>query len=60
MTSRLKSMDDVQAVAALHESFAALKSEIGKVIIGQHEIIEQLFIALISRCLLYTSPSPRD
>jgi MoxR-like ATPase len=49
MTSRLQSMDDVQAVAALHESFTALKSEIGKVIIGQHEIVEQLFIALISR-----------
>jgi len=56
--TNLKNMDDVQAVKALHQSYSALKSEIGKVIIGQHEIIEQLIIALLSKghCLLVGVP----
>jgi MoxR-like ATPase len=51
-------MDDVQAVAALHGSMAALKSEIRKVIIGQDNVIEQLFISLLARghCLLVGVP----
>jgi MoxR-like ATPase len=58
MISNLKNMDDVQAVQALHESFSALKDEIGKVIIGQSEIIEQLIVSLLARghCLLVGVP----
>ncbi len=50
--------DDVKAVEGLHEHYGRLRSEIGKIIIGQHEIIEQLFIALISQghCLLVGVP----
>ena len=58
MTSNLKTMDDVQAVNALHESYNALKAEIGKVIIGQTEIIEQLVVSLLAKghCLLVGVP----
>jgi MoxR-like ATPase len=50
--------DDVQAVAALNTSYQALRKEIGKVIIGQHDIIEQLFTALLAQghCLLVGVP----
>lgn len=50
--------DDVQAVAALHASYEALRKEVGKVIIGQHDIIEQLFTALLAQghCLLVGVP----
>ncbi|MDX9759759.1 MAG: MoxR family ATPase [Bacteroidota bacterium] len=50
--------DDVQAVAALHTSYEALRKEVSKVIIGQHDIIEQLFTALLAQghCLLVGVP----
>jgi MoxR-like ATPase len=49
---------DVQAVERLHTSFAALKREVGKVIVGQEEIVEQLLVALFARghCLLVGVP----
>lgn len=58
MTSSLQKLDDVQAVAALHERYEALRNEIGKVIIGQTEIIEQLLVALLAKghCLLVGVP----
>jgi MoxR-like ATPase len=40
---------DLQAVERLNEGFQAIKSEIGKVIIGQEEVIEQLLIAILAR-----------
>ena len=40
---------DLERLEALHKSFAVLKSEIGKAIIGQHQIIEQLFIAMLAQ-----------
>jgi MoxR-like ATPase len=50
--------DDVQAVLDLNRSYQALTAEVGKVIIGQHEIIEQLITALLARghCLLVGVP----
>jgi MoxR-like ATPase len=39
---------DLQAVEQLHRAHARIKSEIGKVIIGQDKVIEQLLIALLS------------
>jgi MoxR-like ATPase len=58
MRSDMHPTDDVQAVAALNDSFQALRKEVGKVIIGQHDIIEQLFIALLAQghCLLVGVP----
>ncbi len=49
---------DVEAVRELNESYQAMRAEIGKVIIGQDVVIEQLFISLLSRghCLLVGVP----
>ncbi len=49
---------DVQAVERLHELFGSLQRELGKVVIGQHEVIEQLMIALFAggHCLLVGVP----
>ncbi len=51
-------MNDVDAVRALAESYARLRTEIAKVIIGQEQIIEQIVISLLSRghCLLVGVP----
>ncbi|MFZ5979919.1 MAG: AAA family ATPase [Candidatus Zixiibacteriota bacterium] len=49
---------DIQAVENLHAAYEKIKSEIGKVIIGQHDVIEQLLISLLSsgHCLLVGVP----
>ena len=49
---------DLEAVERLNESYAKIKAEIGKVIIGQDKVIEQLLIALLSagHCLLIGVP----
>jgi MoxR-like ATPase len=51
-------MNDVEAVEQLSKAYRILRSEIGKVIIGQEQIIEQVMIALLSRghCLLIGVP----
>ncbi len=41
--------DDVAAVDQLGKKYQALKTELGKVIIGQEEVIEQLAICLFAR-----------
>ncbi len=53
-----KHEDDVQAVERLHEVYGSLQRELGKVIVGQHEVIEQLLIALFAggHCLLVGVP----
>jgi MoxR-like ATPase len=50
--------NDVVAVEQLKESYEALLQEIGKVIIGQETIVEQLLAALLARghCLLVGVP----
>lgn len=50
--------DDVQAVERLHEVYCSLQRELGKVVIGQQEVIEQLLIALFAggHCLLVGVP----
>lgn len=50
--------DDLKIVEKIHKSFNQIKSELGKVIVGQDEIIEQLLIALYSKghCLLIGVP----
>ncbi|MHB1688891.1 MAG: AAA family ATPase [Ignavibacteriaceae bacterium] len=50
--------DDVQLVEKLNDTVKKIKGEIGKVIIGQDKIIDQLLISLLSRghCLLVGVP----
>ena len=52
------SRDDVQLVEKLNETVQKIKQEIGKVIIGQDTIIDQLIISLLSKghCLLIGVP----
>ena len=51
-------MSDVKAVDLFAEQFSRLKSEIGKVIIGQNEVIDQTLISLFcgGNCLLIGVP----
>ena len=50
--------NDVEAVQSLQASYNGIRSEIGKVIVGQDAIVEQLLISLIARghCLLVGVP----
>src|SRR3954469_252731 len=43
------SHDEVDAVASLAATYAALRAEIAKVIIGQDEVVEQLLTGLFAR-----------
>jgi MoxR-like ATPase len=58
MNTHEKYPSDVEAVHALNASYKKLSGEIGKVIVGQTGIIEQLFVALLSKghCLLVGVP----
>ena len=49
---------DVQAVDRLHEVFEHLNKELGKVVVGQKQVIEQLLITLFAggHCLLVGVP----
>lgn len=49
---------DTQQVARLAEAIRAIRTEIGKVIVGQDDIVEQLLISLFARghCLLVGVP----
>lgn len=50
--------NEVEAVDALHQSFKNIQAEIGKVVIGQDEIVKQVLIAIFSNghCLLVGVP----
>ena len=50
--------NDAEAVEGLHEAYKQLKGEIGKVIIGQHDTIDNVLISIFSRghCLLVGVP----
>ncbi len=50
--------DDVAALAQLKTAFAAVRRELGKVIVGQEQVIEQLMIAIFAQghCLLEGVP----
>src|ERR1700732_1266960 len=50
--------DDLEAVRRLCESFQSLKKQLGRVIVGQDQVIEELLIALFSRghCILEGVP----
>ena len=50
--------DDVAAVEKLHRAFQAIKGELGKVIVGQQKVLEELMVAIFARghCLLVGVP----
>jgi MoxR-like ATPase len=50
--------DDLQAVRKLQEGFQEIKRQLGRVIVGQDQVIEELLIALFSRghCILEGVP----
>ena len=50
--------DDIAAVERLKEAFAGLKGELGKVIVGQQAVLEELLIGIFARghCLLVGVP----
>ena len=50
--------NDIQAVDALHQSYKSIKAEIGKIVIGQDEIIKSVLISIFSNghCLLVGVP----
>lgn len=51
-------MNDSEQVKYLHQKFSDLKKEVAKVIVGHDEIIEQIFISILSsgHCLLIGVP----
>ena len=51
---------DVAAVERLKDAFDRLKAEMGKVIVGQHAVLEELLVAIFARghCLLIGVPGP--
>ena len=40
--------NDVEAANALHQKFKELKSEIGKVIIGQHDVVDAVLMSIFA------------
>ena len=50
--------DDIQAVQKLNQAFQTITSELGKVIVGQQHVIEELLISMFARghCLLVGVP----
>jgi MoxR-like ATPase len=50
--------DDLEAVRKLKEGFASIKQQLGRIIVGQEEVIEELLISLFSKghCILEGVP----
>ncbi len=50
--------DDLEAVRKLKEGFASIKHQLGRIIVGQEEVIEELLISLFSKghCILEGVP----
>ncbi|MDK1032662.1 MAG: AAA family ATPase, partial [Planctomycetia bacterium] len=51
-------VDDSEAVKKLREAYAQMRTEIGRVIIGQEQVLEETLIAVFARghCLLEGVP----
>jgi len=49
---------DAAMVARMKQAYAAIKAEVGKVIVGQHQVIEQVLTAMLARghCLMVGVP----
>jgi MoxR-like ATPase len=50
--------DDIQAANRLHEAYRAITEQLGRVIVGQQQVIEELLVAMFARghCLLVGVP----
>jgi MoxR-like ATPase len=50
--------DDLQAVEQLHEAYQRIRGELSKAIVGQHQVLEELLVALFAggHCLLVGVP----
>jgi len=50
--------DDVRAVRKLNEAYRLITDQLGRVIVGQHQVIEELLVAMFARghCLLVGVP----
>ncbi len=50
--------DDLQSVQRLHEGYQRIRHELGKAIVGQQQVIEELLVAMFARghCLLVGVP----
>jgi MoxR-like ATPase len=50
--------DDLRAVKSLQEAFRSIKHQLGRIIVGQEEVIEELLISLFSKghCILEGVP----
>ena len=50
--------DDVQAVAKLNEAYRLITEQLGRVIVGQEHVVEELLVAMFARghCLLVGVP----
>jgi len=46
---KTEKMSDTEGIEQLNRSFSELRNEIAKVIVGQDEIIRQIFVAILSR-----------
>ncbi len=57
-TPPVEQADDLANAARLERSFAAVREQLGRVVVGQSEVIEQLLIAILARghCLLEGVP----
>ena len=56
--TQIDNESDVKAVDTLVEKYHALRNEIGKVIVGQDDVIQEVLISVFSRghCLLIGVP----
>jgi MoxR-like ATPase len=54
----METQDDIRAVAELNEAYQLIVKQLGRVIVGQQQVIEELLVALFSRghCLLVGVP----
>jgi MoxR-like ATPase len=50
--------DDLQAVQTLNEAYQGITGQLGRVIVGQHQVLEELLVAMFARghCLLVGVP----
>ena len=47
-------MEDAARIDVLREQYLAMRAEVGKVIVGQEEVVEEMMIALV--CAAYVLP----
>ena len=50
--------DDVQLAKKLVDTYTSLADELGKVIVGQHEVVEEMLVAIFcnAHCLMVGVP----